>query len=110
MNAKKFVNIVMIGILITGLGTVLAHAQSPPSSRHAHKRQQPRPIGYAVGLDSARGITQFGVLDIATGAFVPIADLLNSAQGLGRDEQGRLYAVDADNNLVRINRVTGRTT
>jgi len=109
MNAKKFVNVAMIGVLMTGLGTVLAHAQSPASFPQAHKKQLPSPIGYAVGFDSVRAITQFGVLLIGTGTFVPIADLPKQVQGLGRDEQGRLYVVDAENMLVRVNAQTGRT-
>ena len=109
MSAKKFVNLVMIGALITGLGTGLAHAQSPAAKGQVPKKHDPGPVGYALGFDSARAITQFGVILIGTGTFVPVADLASSAQGLGRDEQGRLYVVDADNNLVRVNRQTGRT-
>jgi hypothetical protein len=109
MTMKKLVNVVMISALITWLGTVLAQAQSPASSRQAHKRHQPGPIGYAVGFDSERAITQFGVLLIGTGTFIPIADLPKSAQGLGRDKHGHLYVVDAENNLVRVNGLTGRT-
>lgn len=110
MRAKKFVNVVMIGVLVAALATVLAQAQSPASSGQAHKKPQPGPIGYALGFDSAHAITQFGVLVIGTGTFAPIADLPNSAQGIGRDEQGRLYVVDAENNLVQVNAQTGHTT
>jgi len=109
MSAKKFVNVVVMGVLIAVLGTGLAHAQPPASKGQVHKKQDPGPIGYALGFDSARAITQFGVILIGAGTFIPIADLANSAQGLGRDEQGRLYVIDADNNLVRVNRQTGRT-
>jgi len=110
MSARNtFVNIVMTGVLIAGLETVLAHAQSPGSAAQAHKKQQPGPIGYALGFDAERAITQFGVLVIGTGTFDPIADLPNSAQGLGRDSHGQLYVVDTENNLVRVNAQTGGT-
>lgn len=109
MTAKKFLHVVTTVVLIGCLGTVLTQAQSPAASGQAHKKQQPDPIGYAVGFDLERALTQFGVLSLGTGTFVPIADLPNSAQGLGRDERGALYVVDTQNNLVRVNGQTGRT-
>jgi hypothetical protein len=108
MTVKKLVNVAMIGTLMT-LGSVLAHAQSPASSSQAHKSHPPGPIGYALGFDSERALTQFGVLFIGSGTFTPIADLPKSAQGIGRDEHGRLYIVDVENNLVQVNGLTGRT-
>jgi hypothetical protein len=108
MSARKYVHIVVIGVLFSWLGTGDAQAQ-PPAPGATAKKQQPGPTGYALGLDAERGVTQFGVLALDTGTFIPVADLPNSAQGLGRDEHGKLYLVDAANNLVRVNGQTGKT-
>jgi hypothetical protein len=41
--------------------------------------------------------------------FHPIANLSNGVQGIGRDAEGRLYVVDTNNDLVRINPGNGTT-
>ena len=82
-----------------------ADASSVPSNQ----RGKPGPIAYAIAFNPVDpfGGTQFGFLDIGTGTFLAIANLPNGAQGIARDK-GQIFAVDASNNLVRIDPGNGK--
>jgi hypothetical protein len=54
------------------------------------------------------GGSQFGLVDLATGAFAPVgAPLPYPVSGIGYGPDGKLYSLDATNSLIRINTSTG---
>jgi hypothetical protein len=66
-------------------------------------------LGYAVAFDPLSPATQFGVVNLGTGNFSSIANLPpNSSQGIARGSDGKLYGVDANNNLIRIDPGNGK--
>jgi hypothetical protein len=109
MTARKLINVSVLVVSIVCFGNLLLQAQVAPSAQdRAARLPTPGPLAYAIGFDGYSGLARFGVLLVGAGRFLPISDLPNSAQGLGRDDRGRLYLVDAGNNLVRIDALTGR--
>jgi hypothetical protein len=78
---------------------------SPPQTVQGQSQgaRAPNMFAYAVAFDPLSPATQFGVVDLGTGNFRRIGDLPpNSSQGIARGWDGKLYGVDADNNLIRI--------
>jgi hypothetical protein len=69
------------------------------------------PLAYAV-VSNGPGAptTGFGILDIGSGQFHAIAELPGSAQGIARDAQGKVYIIDGNNNLERVNLGNGKLT
>ena len=64
------------------------------------------PIVYSISAG-----TQLGVADLGTGAFTPIGSPLPyPVSGIGHGTDGTLYAMDAANNLIRIDTSTGAVT
>ncbi len=97
----------LTGIITAGTGKLPSRRVTPNSSAESHKPAKSGPLAYTVALKDT--FNQFGVLDIGTGTFHPIAGLPNPAQGIGRDAEGGIYIVDSNNNLVRINPGNGKT-
>src|SRR5689334_1504495 len=69
------------------------------------------PLAYAVVSDGLGApTTKFGILDIGSGQFHAIAELPGSAQGIARDAEGKVYVIDGNNNLDRVNLGNGKLT
>ena len=95
------------GALTTGTGRPAPRRPNATRLPAAAPGQAKRaPLVYAVAVSD--NVTQFGVLDIGTGVFHSIADLPDSAQGIGRDAEGKIYIVDQKNNLVRLTPGNGK--
>jgi len=104
--------LVLQGGMTAGTGKPASRRLAPTHSPAAvHQGTKPGPLAYAIAVNPADPVppARFGVLDIGSGMFHPIADLPNGVQGIGRDGEGRLYVVDTTNNLVRINPGNGKT-
>ena len=99
MSKTLAITFAMTAAMLAGTGI--------PNSRRTLPAAKSGPLAYAVALQDT--FNQFGVLDIGTGMFHPIADLPSPAQGIARDAEGGIYIVDANNNLVRVNPGNGRT-
>src|SRR5262245_32704438 len=103
MTARKLINVsVLVGSIVCFVNLLLQAQAAPSTQGHAARLPTPGPFAYAIGFDGDSGLARFGVLLVGAGRFLPVSDLPNSAQGLGRDDRGRLYVVDAGNDLVRI--------
>jgi hypothetical protein len=96
-------------VMIASTGQFASRRSAPTTSRAAAQPGgKPGPLAYAITVN------QFGVLDIGSGRFHLIADLPNAVVGsqvqcIARDAQGKIYVVDANNNLVRIKPGNGNT-
>jgi hypothetical protein len=95
---------------------IASHARRPSrrpptavSSVPSTQRGKPGPLAYAIGLADFMSTAQFGLLDIGAGTFLGIAELPHSAQGIAR-ANGEIFAMDAINNLVRIDPGGGKVT
>lgn len=73
---------------------------------------RPTPLAFAVTTngDFNDPISQVGILDLNGGFFYPLATLSAPPVGIARDAAGLLYAVDYNNDLVRIDPLTGKVT
>jgi len=95
------------GAMIAGEGKAPSSLRAPAALRAIdHATAKPGPLAYAVAFEDF--LSQFGVLDIGSGVFHQISDLPHGAQGIGKDAAGRIYVVDAQNNLVRLNPGNGK--
>jgi hypothetical protein len=83
----------MSKILAFTLSMFVMPAVFPTSeAAESHNPAKSGPLAYAIALKDT--FNQFGVLDIATGTFHPIAELPNPAQGIARDAEGGIYIVE----------------
>ncbi len=96
------------GAMMAGEGKAPSSLRAPAALRATgHATPKSGPLTYAVPFNDFLG--QFGVLDIGSGVFLQISELPHSAQGIGKDAEGRIYVVDQQNNLVRVNPGNGKT-
>jgi hypothetical protein len=97
--------------LLAGTGKFTSRSAATPSARAATQIAiLPNQLAYAIALEAFSPDAHFGVVDLGTGKFSQIADLPpNASQGIARSREGRLYGVDAENNLFRIDPGNGKT-
>ena len=82
---------------------LLAVLSATFSTASTAEREKPDSLAYAIAFNplAPQSGTQFGFLDIGTGTFQLIAVLPNGAQGIAQAD-GKIFAVDNSNNLIRI--------